>query len=81
VHHPSRWAVSWAFATLRPGRLEHAPKKLLDFFDSDPPAVWICAIPIQSGIPGDREALEQEVATSGAKAAQVVFLNVIHNFL
>ncbi len=32
-------------------------------------------------IPRDGEGLWQERATSGAKAAQIVFLNVIHNFL
>jgi hypothetical protein len=32
-------------------------------------------------IPRDREALQQELATRGAKAALIVFLNVIHNFL
>ncbi|MGB6699335.1 MAG: hypothetical protein WBE80_11690, partial [Methylocella sp.] len=29
----------------------------------------------------DRKALERQLATSGAKAALIVFLNVIHNFL
>jgi hypothetical protein len=32
-------------------------------------------------IPCDREALQQELATRGAKSALIVFLNVIHNFL
>jgi hypothetical protein len=32
-------------------------------------------------IPCGREALQQELATSGARAAQIAFLNAIHNFL
>jgi hypothetical protein len=58
------------------------PEKLPGFFDSGMLQLFeIERFLFDRMIPCGREVLQQELATSGARAAHIVFLNAIHSFL